>query len=215
MERYMNMPDAVLANITSEQFDILVDLECMCNGEITSVDKPTYQAEPTVPVGDIDVYEVAGYYFTDPKEAEKVAQTINSLTSRVKLDCYYNVGFDYKYVEKEEDSSVKVVAKKVFSKDMFSYLSGILTNIEKIKNYNKRAKSEYEARCVARNKIAEKISNAVEEAKRRESRLEVAGNVYTKYLGLCDGNKEVANKFFEQSEYADLFDKITKKTEEK
>ena len=67
MERYMNMSDVTLANITDEQFAMLVDIECMYNGKIISVDKPTYQVEPTVPVGEIDVYEVAGYNFTDPK----------------------------------------------------------------------------------------------------------------------------------------------------
>ncbi len=214
MERYMDMSDATLANITDEQFAMLVDIECMYNGKIISVDKPTYQVEPTVPVGEIDVYEVAGYNFTDPKEAERVAQIINSSSSRVRLDYDYKVGYEYRYIEIEEDTSVKVVAKNVYSKDTFSYLSGILANITKIRDSNKEAKKEYEARCTARNEIAEKISKAVSEARSREYRLEVAGNVYTKYLELCNGDKEIADKFFKQSEYSDLFDKITKKTEE-
>ena len=214
MERYMNMSEATLANITDEQFAMLVDIECMYNGKIISVDKPTYQVEPTVPVGEIDVYEVAGYNFTDPKEAEKVAQIINSSTSRVRLDYDYKVGYEYRYIETEEDTSVKVVAKNVYSKDTFSYLSGILTNITEIRDSNKKAKKEYAARCYERNEIAEKISKAVSEARSREYRLKVACNVYTKYLELCNGDKEIADKFFKQSEYSDLFDKITKKTEE-
>lgn len=209
MKRLSEHSREELANLTDEQYDMLVDLECMHEGAPLSIEKPRYKEVPTVPEPNVEVYEVCGFVLTDKAEADKLFEAINALQSCVDLDYNYRVSSDYRYIsEKKVKPSKEIRTREVYTRDAYQAIQSTLENIKTIKEYNDELREDYEERCEQRNNVIHDISEAIRTAVDELEELRAATEVYKKYLDLSNGNEEVAQNFFKTGRYAELLPEI-------
>ena len=209
MKRLSEHSREELANLTDEQYDMLVDLECMHEGAPLSIEKPRYKEVPTVPEPDVEVYEVCGFVLTDKAEADKLVETINALQSCVELDYNYRVSSDYRYIsEKKVKPAKEIRTRDVYTRDAYQASQSTLENIKTIKEYHDELREDYEERCEQRNNVIHDISEAIRTAVDELEELRAATEVYKKYLDLSNGNEEVAQNFFKTGRYAELLPEI-------
>jgi hypothetical protein len=209
MKRLSEHSREELANLTDEQYDMLVDLECMHEGAPLSIEKPRYKEVPTVPGPNVEVYEVCGFILTDKAEADKLVETINGLQSYVELDYSYRVSSDYRYIsEKKIKPAKEIRTRDVYTKDAYTEIQSTLEDIKTIKEYNDELREDYEERCEKRYNVIHDISEAIRTAIDELEELRAATEVYKKYLDLSNGNEEVAQNFFKTGRYAELLPEI-------
>lgn len=209
MKRLSEHSREELANLTDDQYDMLVDLECMHEGAPLSIEKPRYKEVPTVPEPDVEVYEVCGFVLTDKAEADKLVEAINKLQSCVEIDYNYRVSSDYRYIsEKKVKPDKEIRTREVYTKDAYKAIQSTLENINTIKEYNDELREDYEERCEQRNNVIHDISEAIRTAVDELEELRAATEVYKKYLDLSNGNEEVAQNFFKTGRYAELLPEI-------
>lgn len=209
MKRLSEHSREELSNLTDEQYDMLVDLECMHEGAPLSIEKPRYKEVPTVPEPDVEVYEVCEFVLTDKAEADKLVKTINALQSCVELDYNYRVSSDYRYIsEKKVKPAKEIRTREVYTRDAYHAIQSTLENIKTIKEYNDELREDYEERCEQRNNVIHDISEAIRTAVDELEELRAATEVYKKYLDLSNGNEEVAQNFFKTGRYAELLPEI-------
>lgn len=209
MKRLSEHSREELANLTDEQYDMLVDLECMHEGAPLSIEKPRYKEVPTVPEPDVEVYEVCGFVLTDKAEADKLVEVINTLQSCVEIDYNYRISSDYRYIsEKKVKPAKEIRTREVYTRDEYNAIQSTLENIKTIKEYNDELREDYEERCEQRNNVIHDISEAIRTAVDELEELRAATEVYKKYLDLSNGNEEVAQNFFKMGRYAKLLPEI-------
>ena len=209
MKRLSEHSREELVNLTDEQYDMLVDLECMYEGAPLSIEKPRYKEVPTVPEPNVEVYEICGFVLTDKAEADKLVEAINALQSCVELDYNYRVSNDYRYIsEKKVKPAKEIRTREVYTRDSYQAIQSILENIKIIKEYNDEIREDYEERCEQRNNVIHDISEAIRTAVDELEALRAATEVYKKYLDLSNGNEEVAQNFFKTGIYAELLPEI-------
>lgn len=209
MKRLSEHSREELANLTNEQYDMLVDLECMHEGAPLSIEKPRYKEVPTVPGPNVDVYEVCGFTLTDKAEADKLVEIINGLQSYVELDYNYRISSDYRYIsEKKIKPAKEIRTREVYTKEEYVKIQSTLENIKTIKEYNDELREEYEERCEQRNDVIHDINEAIRNAVNELEELKVATEVYKKYLDLSNNNEEVAQNFFKTGRHADLLPEV-------
>jgi tetratricopeptide (TPR) repeat protein len=181
--------------LTPEQLDWLVKYRCAENG-VKNLPKPI-QPDPFDPGFDKVVYEVAGFYFEGIGEAEHFCKTVNSLTTRVKLDYNWQVSSNYKYAQPiSEDESFQVYQKKCYSRERYASLQGKLQDHEKAKaDYKKQIeefeKNEKEVAC-SRNEVM----HVYEDHMRQEYTFKNHVANFKYYVALANGDLDIAEKFF-------------------
>lgn len=209
MKRLSEHSREELANLTDEQYDMLVDLECMHEGAPLSIEKPRYKELPTVPGPNLEVYEVCGFVLTDKSEADKLVEAIKELQSCVELDYNYRISSDYRYIsDKNVKPSMDIRTRGVYTKEAYTEIKSTLENIKAIKEYNDELREDYEERCEQRNNVIHDICEAIRTAVDELEELRAATEVYKKYLDLSNGNEEVAQNFFKTGRYAELLPEI-------
>jgi hypothetical protein len=59
MKRLSEYTNEELINLTKEEYDELIDLECMYSGAPLSIETPTYKELPSIPEPEVALYQVA------------------------------------------------------------------------------------------------------------------------------------------------------------
>lgn len=217
MKRLSEHSKEELANLTDEQYDILVDLECMHEGAPLSIEKPRYKEVPTVPKPNVEVYEICGFSLLDKSEADGLVNVIKGLKSCVDIDYNYQISSEYKYISErpvKPDKEIRTIW--VYTKDLYAEIKSTLEDIKVAKEYNREIRDDYKERCEQRNNVIRNINDAIGTAIDELADLRAATEVYKKYLDLSNGNEEVAQNFFKTGRYAELLPEVIKnlKTEE-
>lgn len=213
MKRLSEYTNEELINLTKEEYDNLVDSECMSEGAPLSIEVPIYKEIPSVPEPEVVLYEVSGFSFEDESEAKEFLKVVNSLKSCVRTDYdFYIRDSSYSYVaERNVRQNNRIVEKKVYTEETYDSVKSTLETINAIKEYNNDVKVEYKSKCKQRAAIIADVNVAISNAKDEFIRLEKALQLYKRYLALSEGNETIAQSFFSATEYADLFPKVLEK----
>lgn len=209
MKRYNEYTELELANMTSEQISNLIDIECMAEGAPISVQKPIYVDVPEIDPPKESVYylDVGSVFLLSQEEAEALKKVIDSLKTRVRTEYSYGMDYRKKYIMPFE-SVVSIKKEKYYSKDAYFKISDDLEAISKAEKINSEREELYNKSLEKRKKIELEVMEAYYESLDYKRNVEEAKKMYEKYIELAEGNVEVAEKFFEKTEYYDFIDVI-------
>ncbi|MBO1870099.1 hypothetical protein J4O15_03885 [Lachnoanaerobaculum sp. Marseille-Q4761] len=213
MKRLSEYTNDELINLTKEEYNKLIDFECMNEGVPLSIETPKYKELPSIPEAEILLYQVAGFLFEDETEAKEFLKVVNNLKSCVRTDYECYVGNpNYKYVtERNVRQNNRITEEKAYTEEAYYSIRLTLKNINDLRKYNRNVKAEYKSKWDQRNAIINDINEAIDKAKDEAIRLENAVQVYKKYLELSEGNEIIAQSFFSTTEYANFFPKVLEK----
>lgn len=208
LKRYTEYSKEELSSVTDEEFEKLVNIECMIQGIPVPYLKVVHVDVPIVPEPDKEVYKIEGIpqYLSDPEEACELVEIIRGLTSVVQLDYDYNYGVERKYVKKVEGAIVRPVIVKAYSKEAYKNAKSFIEAEKIAKQRNQEIDSENYTDKIY--EIQQEVREAIREAAYENAKYENAKALYKEYLRLSDGNEEIANSFFEKSDASDYLDRI-------
>uniref|UniRef100_A0A6M3IZK9 Uncharacterized protein n=1 Tax=viral metagenome TaxID=1070528 RepID=A0A6M3IZK9_9ZZZZ len=194
LKRLEDYTNEELLALSSENIDILIDLECAHAGVQLLPDKP-------VPVvgneinPDIDVFEVKveSNYFANREDA---AEVVDLISSKKRMHLGYVSGPSYKRKIKGPDiSPIDIRISKIFSEDLWSRI-GIETEMieSKRKEYDEK-KKEYDHIVESRQEISGTVFNKISAARQEKHMFDMLCNEARRYLKLSLGDKEIAMRF--------------------
>ena len=82
MKRLTEYTNEELINLTKEEYDELIDFECMYAGAPLSIETPTYKELPSIPEPEVVLYQVVGFLFEDESEAKEFLKVVNNIVTK-------------------------------------------------------------------------------------------------------------------------------------
>lgn len=209
LKRYTDYSSKELAAVTDDEFEKLIDIECMIEGITPDSVAPIYIEVPDIPDPDVKVYTVdcGSIMFTDVMEANALVDVISKAETIVATDYDYSIGYNHRYIK--EKAQVPVVeTEKYYSKQSFDNFRDILRKAERIEENNKALKKQYEEERSGYSELREKVLGRYNEAIKERREYEAAKNVFERYLIISERDMEMAKKYFAATNYADYADEI-------
>lgn len=207
LKRYTDYTTKELANVTEEELQRLIEIECMREGVSVFVVKPKYMELPELPEQDVIVYKVGDFKFTDEEEANKIIELLQGSKSLCILDYEFGFGCEKKYVEPIKNKH-KIEEIQAYSKQKYDDAKYAIKERIKLEEQNKSLREKYRKEKEPYEEIKEAVMNAYHEALYEEDKYEAAKSVYQKYLSLSNGDSDTATNFFEQTSYSEYLERI-------
>lgn len=197
MDDFQNLTDEQVFQLTAEQINFYVDLECAKEGVLLLPDAQPVEPQLTKPQPDALVYEVGNFYVTSAEEAATLLEALQKV-KLVRLDYDGSTGYDSKYI-KRLDTEVEAKPIKCYSPEVFASIRKSLTEYTLAKNNYNREYTEYNRIASQRNKTAERIWNRVEEIREQHVSQERMAKEYQRYLVLANNDKTIAFNFLKNA----------------
>lgn len=196
LKRYSEFTDEEMAALTTEEINNLIELEIAYEG-IQPVQCPeSPKLQDIGIVKDQEFFECNGEYFMN--EADALAF---SKMAVFKESYNYNIGYDYKWLERITDMPVKKVC--YYSEDCITQRQKLIQERTQAKNEYNKKKEAYDKfvniTSSIRNDVWEKYYKALE----KEQQVKYAKEQYAKYLSLAKNDEEIATGFFKNA-YKDI-----------
>lgn len=207
LKRYTDYTTKELANVTEEELQRLIEIECMKEGVSSFITPPKYINIPEVPEPDMVVYEVGNFRFSDEEEANKLVELLKTFKSHCELDYEYGFGYEKRYV-KPIKYSRNIEERLAYSKESYDAAKYAIRERDKIKEKNETMKNKYNQEKEPYDEIKGIVMDAYQEALYEEEKYEIAKSVYLKYLSLSNNDVEVAENFFKGTSYSEYLERI-------
>lgn len=209
LKRYVDYSNKELAAMSDSDISKLIDIECMVNGVTPLVAEPAQIERIEVSEPDVQVFHVEAQdcLFTDMEEAKVVADLINNCKSRVTTSYDYDIGYEYKYI-KRENKLATIDTEFQFSKEVFDQCKGSIMSNKKIDSKNKELVQELRNHNSEFNGLRDSVINAYNSAVFERAKYLNAKKVYMSYLDISDGDEDVAKKFFKETEFSEYLEEI-------
>lgn len=190
MKRFEELSDEEIYELSGEDFDNLVDLECAHEGIPFLPDEPQ-KLTIKEPNKDLRVSSFGDINLTDPEEANELLIFLNKLKSRVTTTYWTHSGYLYKPatdpVEVRTRDEYSVHAGKMYEDEM--------KRIDAQKNEYEEEKARYDEISGKRQEIVSKITERQKEIADRKHLIERYLAEYRRYLALSEGEKQIALNF--------------------
>jgi hypothetical protein len=191
MKRYSEMTPEELVALTDDQVRRLIDIE-IAFAAIKPVEVPV---EPTLEAAGITAsvigYKVGELVFLDEKDARAVAAL------PVLKEAYsYGISYNHRWLEPSE---CKVEKAAFYKQEDVLRIGSALKENESRRNVYDKQKSDYDEYLRKTTDISSGVWRAVKEARDKLAEIEAAKRAYQKYLGLADGDHQIARKFFQDA----------------
>lgn len=214
MKKITELEEQEILNLSPEDIDLMIKFRKAEEG-IKLIKHPIKFELEKIPEPDITVYSLWGFnniLFTDIKECQAFADTINMLkticTKNYKGDIGYNIQYKSKF---SKEDNIKINSEKIYSKEIFDTYSEIIkVNNKKETKYNELLK-EYRENYDNSKYIEDEIYNRINEVRDKYNNLERYSKLYEEYLVLANGDSEVAINFLSkaykltENEITDIF----------
>ena len=207
LKRYTDYSNKELSEMTDEEIEKLVDIECMLAGVVSKRIEPIYMKDPDIPEPDANVYKVGDFMFTRLEDAERVKDCVNACESTCRISYDYAYGYENGYLVSYSDP-VSVDKKSTYTRDTYDRVKDIFVKRDKVKKDNEYLKKQFNSESESYKEIRDKVENAVYEAIKKQSELETAKIIYERYLNLSNGDALTAEKFFLETEFAGFLNAI-------
>jgi len=193
MKRLNEYTQVELANLSDQDTQNIIDIECAFEGVRLLPPRPTeYVSKVFEP--DAAVYEVGGFRFENQDDALKITEMLKTM----KLISYtydYNVGYDYNYIENKVIDVPNISTKKVFSKEKYLEMKADMLNVKKEKDNYSSQMSLYNEIVKERKSVVDSVYEAINDAVDKETEKKRIIDQYNRYLTLADNNATTAKTF--------------------
>jgi len=193
MKRLNEYTQVELANLSDQDTQNIIDIECAFEGVRLLPPRPTeYVSKVFEP--DAAVYEVGGFRFENQDDALKITEMLKTM----KLISYtydYNVGYDYNYIKDEVVDVPNISTKKVFSKEKYLEMKADMLNVKKEKDNYSSQMSLYNEIVKERKSVVDSVYEAINDAVDKETEKKRIIDQYNRYLTLADNNTTTAKTF--------------------
>jgi len=199
MKAFEHLNDQELVALTQDEINHRVKLKKAETGIkiITPPEMPTYQ---DIPAPDLELYEAAGYAFTDKAKAEEITSTINKhIVSAMKVDYDWRNSSDYKYAKPYDGSLETVDIKRVFSQPTYNSIKDVIASNKKVKEAYEKLRKEYDDEDEKSTEIIDGIYDAINTAKVRIDQFRNYKTRIVEYLQLANGDRDIAWNFFDKA----------------
>lgn len=202
MKKLTEMTEHMILNLTEEEIQSLIDLECAEKGVPFLVNNPKDYKEE-VPKPDKIIYEVADNYFEKREDAEKVVECVTSMDSRIRIDWEY--GYEGSvYVIEGSPSVPKIESKEVYSSRKFREVKDELKAVKKKKKLYDEQVERYNDIKKQRREIESEILDKVHKVRQKDREKRDLVRKFKRYLTLANGDNELAYKFLKNAKYGEL-----------
>ena len=207
IKRYTDFTNEELLNLTDEDIENLIDVECMFAGVVPIRIEPTYMDVPELPETDTEVYNVGNFTFGSFEEADRVKNLINECKSICRIRYDYMYGYENGYVTHNDDYAC-ISKQRTYTEKTFEKAKDIIIRRNNIIKDNKAMLDEFKEASRDYTEIRDKVYDAVYNAKKEHVELENARRVYDRYLALSNGDEATADKFFAETEFSRFLEAI-------
>jgi len=197
MNDFQNLTDEQVFQLTAEQVNFYVDLECAKEGVLLLPDEMPVEPVLVKPPFDATVYEIGGFVVVTPEESAVILDALNSV-KLVRLDYESATGYESKFIRRL-DTETKVTQTRCYSGETFAEIKKALTEYTMAKNTYDRAIKEYREINSKREKAAQWIWDRVEEIREKHISQERMNKEFQRYLVLANGDKDIARNFLKNA----------------
>lgn len=204
MKRLEDYADEELLNMTEEQVEDLIDLECVHEGVRLLPELPVKPTEKP-PEEDFEFFEIEPLQLVDRKDATLIAETVADMD---RVESKYESGPSYTRIvtgSKKEEPSIQKKTK--FSEKYLNEVKATKQRIDERNKEYKGLKDEYDTVSEARSSIITNVLDKIKEARQAGKRLLALRDESHRYLKLSMGDKEIAQRFMSDA-YPDAVDLI-------
>lgn len=194
------LDDATLCDLTDEEVQRLIDLECSREGvPLLPADPGPSPVEPKVE-NDVRTYEVSlGYRsvaeLQDRMAATKLAEAISGVTT---IDTSYRKGRSV--VTGTSQPEVKVDVKERLSESVYEAHRVELERYQTARDEWEEMNRAWKAARRDREEVVDRIQGAITEAWNRRREREKAIDLWERYLVLADGEVQTARRFLKDAD---------------
>jgi hypothetical protein len=196
LKRYHEFIDEEMAALTTEEINNLIELEIAYDGILPVQCPESPKLQDIGIVKDQEFFECNGEFFIH--EADAIAF---SKMAVFKESYNYNIGYDYKWLERINDMPVKKVS--YYSEDCITQRQKLIQERTQAKNEYSKKKEAYDKFTKATSSIRKDVWEKYYKALEKEQQVKYAKEQYAKYLSLAKNDEEIAIGFFKNA-YKDI-----------
>lgn len=194
MKRYSEMTNDELLALTSEQTDMLVELEFAHEGIIPR-ERPTEPDYHEIPKPTHKLWKVNGQLYNSPEDAQAVAG-IHCACTDYESGC----GYEYQYLESDGTEIENTITSVfVYSRDEYAKLTTDLKDNKSLKRMYDTALSDYKEWVKQTSKIRDRVCDAIRSASNHQYQLQCAQQQMERYIQLASGDITIAINFFNKA----------------
>lgn len=193
-----------LEELTDEQVQRLVDLECVDAGLPFAPDPPA-EYVPLKPEYDVKLYQVGktGVMVLDRTQAEQIAEYLRPF-NLWSHDIDWRMG--YNPVAKRSEDELEVMVVNAHSPKQAQSRKDVMARDAELKTAHEKANTEYTNACTARQKISDQVWHVAIEARDFKYRRAGLLGQLNRCVELADGNATVGLRFFAKAHnYSEYF----------
>lgn len=190
MKSYYDLSNKERAKLTYEELQPYLDVELMINGCVKVIPYESIELKKIPELTKKVWYKVGEYVFDSIEKANSFI-----MLSPYRSDYEYQCGYDYKYAE-ELDSSIQQVY--LYEHKQLNEIKDILIFNKQAKEKNDKLTSEYNKKSSESTKIFDGIYLDWNSCKDHIIELEKVYKTYLSYLGLTNGDENIAHNFLKK-----------------
>lgn len=191
MERYWDLSEYDRSQLTAEQMDRFIAIECMERGVERPV-LPAYEAEPALPGPDKQMWKAATgwtteFYFETREEAE-------AFIAAGAMECTTKGGI----------SIVRPVTWKLsiatcYSEDLAAEIKSLASEKERIDAANKEKRECFDRLDKAYSQLASELISNLHLCRQKAAEFDRMHQLFQEYVALCDGDTVKALEFLRKA----------------
>ena len=182
-----------LLELTEEQVETLIDLECAHEGvALLPVEAPIKPDDSKIGPDSV-IYEIKNLeHFETMEDAQKVVEVASKLP---RVQKQYLSHASYKEKKGPVDSDIGINIVKVFSEQHYANVATENARIEASLKAYKEAKEEYDELFEKHGEISESVISRLNVARNEKNMLDTLKDEAGRYISLAQGEKEIAKNF--------------------
>jgi hypothetical protein len=203
--RIDDMTDAEVAQLSEEQIQKLIDLECAEEG-IPLTDEPISLPPPPMLEADTEVFEVSGNFaFASEDDARSLAKLVNG-TRRLEI------AHDWKpvhpaakrYINGHSNDPINITVSRVMSLAQYERCKVELAGDARAREVAEAQRADHKLVAEQRAKIESRGRDECLAARARTARRAFLRGEFDRYLELADNDRTIAMRFFEKAYSSDI-----------
>lgn len=199
MSFFENHTDEQLVALTDAQVNTAIDRTCAERGIPLWVEEIV---EPKLPVAhDMTLFQVAGYKFEKQVDANRVAEAINDSPKWTEVYSWGRSNEGREWTQDERTVTVEIISGH--RPETWHKHRAALDEFEDRKKRYEATKKANEQAYESRGGVAKEAWKEIRDARDRLADRDRLRNLYIRYIGLANGDKEVARKFLVAAEKFD------------
>jgi hypothetical protein len=191
MKNFFDLTDEEILNLTKDEIQNYIDLECAKNG-IKLTPQPK-KPEKNIPAPDVNVYTIGGFKTLN---YDKALAVFNLVSDMDLVDVDYGRDFNYKFVtEPKSYTKPEITTDKYYSEESYKQIEDDIKKYEDAVKQYEMLMEDFEANQERRNEVADSILEVVYAAREKEFERQFLENQFNRYLELAENDRGTALRF--------------------